>query len=120
MAKEDQIDHQEMERKKVLALKENLISEINQNLLAKEDQIDHQEMVRKKVLALKENLILLKKIIQDQLVLQIIQNTLEKKHLKIHQIVKTKETLDLKGKRNLKVELIDLKALHLKDTVKRE
>ena len=87
LVKEDQIDHQEMERKKALATKENLVLEINQNLLVKEDQIDHQEMERKKALATKENLVSLKKIIQNQLVLQIIQNTLEKKHLKVHHLV---------------------------------
>ena len=76
-----------MERKKALAIKENLALKINQNLLAKEDQIDHQEMERKKALAIKENLASLKKMIQDQLALQIIQNTLEKETLKVYQLI---------------------------------
>ena len=38
-----------MERKKALAIKENLVLEINQNLLVKEDLKDHQEMEKKKL-----------------------------------------------------------------------
>ena len=64
MEEEDQIDHQEMEREKVLVLKgrkvsskkmiqESLALETNQVHLEEEDQIDHQEMEREKVLVLK-------------------------------------------------------------------
>ena len=88
--------------------------------MAKEDQIDHREMERKKVLVTRENLILLKKIIQNQLVSQITLNTLEKKHLKIHQIVETIKAQALVERKNLKAEVIDLKTLLLKNIVIKE
>jgi len=60
---------------------------INRNHLATADQVHHQEMERKKVLVTKENLVLQKKMTRSQLVSQITQNTLEKKHLKVRQLV---------------------------------
>ncbi|MDA9217378.1 hypothetical protein N9O68_04175 [Candidatus Pelagibacter ubique] len=109
-----------MERKKVSGTKENLVFEINQNPLVMEDLIDHQEMERKKVSGTKENLVLQKRITRNQQDSQIIQNTLEKKHLKVHQLVKRKKTLVLMERRSLKAEVIDLKALPSKNTVKKE
>ena len=88
--------------------------------MVKEDLIDHQEMERRKALAIKENLVLQKKIIQNQLVLQITQNTLAKKHLKIHHLVQIKKTLALVEKRSLKAETTDLKVLPSKNIVKKE
>ena len=85
-----------------------------------EDLDHHQEMERKKVLVIKENLVLLKKMTQNQQVLQIILNILEKKHLKVHQLVEKKKALVLMERRSLKVEVIDLKALPSKNTVKKE
>ena len=61
-----------------------------------------------------------KKDTQNQLASQIIQNTLEKKHLKIHQRVEKKKVLVLMERRSLKVEVTDLKALPSKNTVKKE
>ena len=78
---EDLIDHQELERKKVSATKENLALVTSQNHLVMEDLIDHQELERKKVSATKENLALVTS--QNHLVLQITQNILEKNHLKV-------------------------------------
>ena len=71
-------------------------------------------------MVIKENLVLQKKITQNQLVLQIIQNTLEKKHLKAHLLVEKKKALVLMERRSLKVEVIDLKALPSKNIVKKE
>ena len=88
--------------------------------MVKEDLIDHQEMERKKVLAIRENLISLKKIIQNQQVSQIILNTLEKKHLKIPQMVEITKDRLLVEKRSLKTEVTDLKTLPLKNIVKKE
>ena len=85
-----------------------------------EDLNDHQEMERKKVSVTKENLVLQKKITQNQQDLQIIQNTLEKKHLKAHQLVEKKKALVLMERRSLKAEVIDLKALPSKNIVKKE
>jgi len=94
--------------------------EINQNHLVMEDLVHHQEMERKKVSVTKENLVLQKKITQNLLVSQIIQNTLEKKHLKVHPLVERKKALVLMEKRSLKVEAIDLKASPSKNIVKKE
>ena len=59
---EDLAHHQEMERKKVLVTKENLVLEINQNHLVMEDLAHHQEMERKKSFWFtKENLVFAKK-----------------------------------------------------------
>jgi len=93
---------------------------INQNHPATVDQVHHQEMERKKVLVIRENLVLLKKKIRNQLVSQTIQNTSEKKHLKVHQLVERKKALVLMERKSLKAEVIDLKALPSKNTVKRE
>ena len=120
LVKIDQIDLQEMERKKVLVLKGNQVSEINLNLLVKIDQIDLQEMERKKVLVLKGNQVLLKKKRQNQLDLQTTQSTLEKNRQKIFLLVMKKKALDLRVRKNLKVEIADLKTLALKNTVKKE
>jgi hypothetical protein len=92
----------------------------NQNHLVMVDRVHHQEMVRKKVLVTKENLVLLKKTPRNQLVSQIIQNTLEKKHLKVHQPVERKKALRLMERRSLKAEVTDLKASPSKNIVKSE
>jgi hypothetical protein len=76
-------------------------------------------MERKKVLVTKENLVLQKKIVQNQQASQIIQNTLEKKHLKVHQLLEKKKALVLMERRSLKAEVIDLKALPSKNIVKK-
>ena len=91
-----------MEKKKVSVTKVNLVLVINQNLLATVD------------------LALLKKITQNQLVSQIIQNILGKKHLKVHQQVEIKKPLVLMERKSLKAEVTDLKASPSKSTVKRE
>jgi superfamily II DNA/RNA helicase len=94
MTKVDQTSHQETERKKVLALKENQALETSHQeterkkvLVLKENQAletSHQETERKKVLVLKENQVLLKKINQNQVVLQTIQSILKENLRKIH------------------------------------
>jgi len=88
--------------------------------MAKVDQTSHQEMERKKVLVLKENQVLLKKINQKQMVLQTIQSILKENPQKIHLQTQRKKVLVLKERKNLKVEIADLKTLHLKNIVKRE
>ena len=90
-----------MERKKVLALKGNQVLEIN-----------HQEMERKKVL--------LKKMPANHMALQIIQNTSKKNLQKIHLLMERKKFLVLKGRKNLKAEIVDLKILPLKNIVKKK
>jgi len=85
-----------------------------------EDLVHHQEMERKKVLVTKENLVLQKKITQNQQDSQIIQNTLERKHLKVHLLVRRKKAQVLMERKSSKVEVIDLKALLSKNTVKKE
>ena len=77
-------------------------------------------MERKKVSVTKENLVLQKKITRNLLVSQIIQNILEKKHLKVHPLVERKKALVLMEKRSLKVEATDLKASPSKNIVKKE
>jgi CO dehydrogenase/acetyl-CoA synthase alpha subunit len=111
VTKENLAHHQEMERKKVSVTKENLVLE---------DLAHHQEMERKKVSVTKENLVLQKKIILNQPVSQIIQNTLEKKHLKAHLLVERKKAPVLMVRRSLRVEVIDPKALPSKNIVKKE
>ena len=71
-------------------------------------------MEREKVLVLKERKVSSKKIIQNQLAIQITQNTLEKNHQKIFQKTEKKKVLALKGKKNLKIEA-DLSLLSLKN-----
>ena len=103
-----------------MVLKENQVSEINLNLLVKIDQIDLQETERKKVLVLKGNQVLLKEMSQNQLVLQTTRSTLEKNCQKIFLLMMKKKALDLRVRKNLKVEIADLKTLALKNTVKKE
>ena len=57
---------------------------------------------------------------RNQQASQIIQNILEKKHLKVHLLVERKKALVLMEKRSLKAEVIDLKPLPSKNTVKKE
>ena len=102
-------DHQEMARKKVLVLKENQVLEIN-----------HQEMERKKVLVLKENQVFQKKMTENHLALQTIQNILAENHQKIHLQIQRKEKMVLRERKNLRVEIADQKTLVLKNTVKKE
>ena len=59
-------------------------------------------------------------MIRNLLASQIIQNTLEKKYLKVHQLVRIKKALVLMERRSLKAEVTDLKALPSKNIVKRE
>ena len=112
-----------MERKKVLVLKGNQVLEIN-----------HQEMEKKKVLSFKgkssfrdkssrdgrKKVLLKKKLDQNQLVLQTTQSTLEKNRQKIFLLMMKKKALDLRVRKNLKAEIVDLKTLALKNTVKKE
>ena len=84
------VRHQEMERKKVLATKENLVLVINQNHLVMEDLVHHQEMERKKVLATKENLVLV--INQNHLVMEDLVHHQEMERKKV---LATKENLVL-------------------------
>jgi hypothetical protein len=98
-----------MERKKVLALKENQVLEIN-----------HQEMERKKVLALKENQVFPKKMNQNQLALQITQSILEGNLRKILLQIQRKKILTLRERKNLRAEIVDLKTLALKNIAKKE
>jgi len=71
-------------------------------------------------LVLKEKQVLLKKINQNQMVLQTIQSILKEKPLKIHLQTQRKKVLVLKERKNLKAEITDLKNLALKNTVKKE
>ena len=59
---------------------ESLALETSQVHLEEEDQIDHQEMEREKALVLKERKVSSKKINQNQLAIQITQNSLEKNY----------------------------------------
>jgi len=100
---------------------------MKKNLMEEEDKIDpqvleinHQEMERKKVSGLKGNQVLLKKMKQNQLVLQTTQSTLGKNHQKVFLLMMKKKALDLRVRKNLKVEIADLKTLALKNTVKKE
>jgi hypothetical protein len=77
-------------------------------------------MERKKVLVLKENQVLLKKINQNQMVLQTIQSILKENPQKIHLQTQRKKVLVLKERKNLKAEIADLKTLALKNIVKKE
>jgi hypothetical protein len=71
-------------------------------------------------LVLKENQVLLKKINQNQMVLQIIQSILKENPQKIHLQTQRKKVLVLKERKNLKAEIADLKTLALKNIVKKE
>ena len=88
--------------------------------MAKVDQTGPQEIERKKVLVLKGNLVLLKKINQNQMVLQTIQSILKENPQKIHLQTQRKKVLVLKERKNLKAEITDLKTLALKNIVKKE
>ena len=77
-------------------------------------------MERKKVLVLKGNQVLQKKKRQNQLALQTTQSILEKNRQKIFLLVMKKKALDLRVRKNLKVEIVDLKTSALKNTVKKE
>jgi len=94
--------------------------EINQKPPVMEDLTDHQEMERKKVSVTKENLALQKRITRNQQDSQIIQNILEKKHLKVHLLVEKKKVLVLMERKSLKAEVIDLKPSPSKNIVKKE
>ena len=118
LGKIDQIDHQEMERKKVLVLKENQVLEINLNLL--ERRSEDLKRWRKKSFGFKGKSSFTKKKNQNQLVLQITQSILEKNLQKIILQKMKKKALDLRVRKNLKVEIVDLKTLALKNTVKKE
>jgi hypothetical protein len=76
------------------------------DLMEKVDKIDLQ--------------VLQKKIKQNPLHLQITQSILEKNLQKTHLLIQKKKALDLKVKKNLKVERADLKTLALKNIVKKE
>ena len=77
-------------------------------------------MGRKKVLVLKGNQVLLKKRRQNQLVLQTTQSTLKKNCQKIFLLMMKKKALDLRERKNLKAEIVDLKTSALKNTVKKK
>ena len=77
-------------------------------------------MERKKVLALKENQVLQKKIIQNQLVSQTTLSILEENLQKVHPQIQKKKALVQKERKNLRAEIVDLKTLALKNTVKKE
>ena len=68
----------------------------------------------------KENLVFLKKKTQNQLVSQTTQNILERNYLKTLQTMVIKKTSVLIVRKNLKVEMIDLKASLLKNIAKKE
>ena len=59
-------------------------------------------------------------MLRNLMVLQIIQNILEENLLKIHLLIQRKKVLALRERKNLKAEVADLKALVLKNTVKKE
>ena len=59
-------------------------------------------------------------MLRNLLVSQIIQNTLEKKHLKVHLLMEKKKALVLMERRSLKAEVIDLKVSPSKNIVKKE
>ena len=59
-------------------------------------------------------------MIQNLLASQTTQNILEENHLIILQMKERKKVLVLKERKNLKVEMIDLKVLHSKNIVKKE
>ena len=100
MAKEDQIDHPEMERKKVLVIKENPALVIKKNFLKKMTQ---------------ENLVLT--ISKNLWVTPIIQNILVKKQKNQNFLMMKKKSIVLKEKKSLKKEA-DLSYLSSKNTVK--
>ena len=66
-----------------------------------------------------ENQALLKKISQNQMVLQTIQSILKENPQEIHLQIQRKKVLALKERKNLRVEIADLKTLALKNIVKK-
>ncbi len=77
-------------------------------------------MEKEKVLVLKGKVIFLLKKIQNHLVIQITQNILEKKILRVHQLILLKKTLALKERKNLRTETVDLKTSLSKNMLKKE
>ena len=78
-------------------------------------------MERKKRFGYKGEIKLYKKKNKQNLqALQIIQSILEKNLQKTHLQKMKKKALDLKVRKNLKAEIVDLKILALKNTVKKE
>ena len=61
-----------------------------------------------------------KKSKQNQLVLQITQNFLKKKTLKMLRQMEKEKNLISKVRKNLKAETVDQKSLHLKNIIKKE
>ena len=57
---------------------------------------------------------------ENHLALQTIQNILAENHQKINLQIQRKEKMVLRERKNLKVEIADLKALALKNIVKKE
>jgi hypothetical protein len=76
--------------------------------------------MEKKVFVLKENQVLLKKINQNQTVLQTIQIISKENPRKIHLQTQRKKVLVLKVRKNLRVEIADLKILALKNIAKKK
>ena len=77
-------------------------------------------MDRRKVLGLKENLVLKKKMTLNNLALQIIRIILRENLQKIYLQVQRKKVLVLRERKNLKVEVVDLKILALKNIAKKD
>ena len=61
-----------------------------------------------------------KKIIQKHLVLQTTLSILEENLQKVHPQIQKKKALVQKERKNLRAEIVDLKTLALKNTVKKE
>ena len=114
-------DHQEMERRKSFGYKGKSSFGDKPKSFSKGRSERPSRDGEKKKFGYKGKSSFTKKTTQNQLVLQIIQNTLEKKHLKVHQLVEKKKALVLMERRSLKAEVIDLKAFTLsKNIVKKE
>ena len=77
-------------------------------------------MKKKKILILNLRKNFLKIKILNLLDLLIILSILEKKLQKAHPKIEKEKVLTLKVRKNLKVETVDLKTLHLKNIVKKE
>ena len=76
--------------------------ETNQVHLEEEDRIDQQEMEREKALVLKGRKVSSKKINQNQLAIQITQNTLEKKPSEDSSKDSEKKSFGFKGRKKFK------------------
>ena len=81
---------------------------------------NHQEMERKKVLGLRENQVLLKKNKSKPNGFTNNPKYFEENPQKIHLQTQRKKVLVLKERKNLKAEIVGLKTLALKNTVKKE